>query len=124
MSEPSDFTLLIVDDEEEIRDYLKLFLQREGFNILTAAGGNEALEVLESHSVHLIISDVRLANGSGFELLDKIQTRTPPRPSLIFLTGYSDISEENAIKRGAKANFSKPVDRTELLQTIKILLNL
>lgn len=111
--------LLLVDDDAGIRDMLGLALEDEGYEILTAASGKEALEILEQHPVNLIISDVRMPDGDGSFLLDAVRRMNPKVPLFIMMSGFSDITEQDALDRGADAFFHKPYRLEELLDELE-----
>lgn len=69
--------ILIVDDENHVRKLYAAFLSREGYNINTAAGGEEALALLRQKKVDLVILDIELEDVSGLELLKQIRTEHP-----------------------------------------------
>jgi diguanylate cyclase (GGDEF)-like protein/PAS domain S-box-containing protein len=102
-------TLLLVDDEPNIINALKRLLRREGYRILTASSGNEALELLAVNQVHVILSDHRMPGMSGIEFLSRARDLYPHTRRII-LSGYSDIGTlTDAINRGAVWKFiSKP----------------
>ncbi len=108
-------TLLLVDDEPNILNALKRLLRREGYRILSAAGGAEALEVLAANPVQVIVSDHRMPGMSGVEFLSRARDLYPHTRRII-LSGYSDIGTlTDAINRGAVWKFiSKPWDDEQL----------
>ena len=115
-------TILIVDDEPDLRDAIAFDFRRQKFNVLTASGGIEALKIIETEKVDVVISDVRMPNGDGLLLLDRTKARNPFTPAVIFITGYADISLEEAYDRGADAVFSKPFDRKVLFEAVHSIL--
>ena len=119
MFDPSKHTVLIVDDEAELRDAIAFDFQRKGYSVLQAGSGNEALGILEKTLVHVVISDVRMPNGDGIFLLDKIKEKNTALPVVLFITGYTDLSLEDAYDKGADAVFSKPFDRKALFETVQ-----
>lgn len=86
--EASDYTILVVDDEEGIRDYVSQSLIIKGFSVLLANDGEEALRVLRANEVHLMISDVRMPGMSGLELAE-IVGREWPQMRIIIISGYA-----------------------------------
>ena len=104
-------TLLLVDDEENILSSLRRLLRRDGYTILTATGGQAALELLASNPVDVIISDQRMPGMTGVEFLRKAKDMDPDSVRLM-LSGYSDLqSVTDAINEGAIYKFlSKPWD--------------
>ena len=113
-------TLLLVDDEENILSSLRRLLRREGYTILTATGGQAALELLASNPVDVIISDQRMPGMTGVEFLRKAKDMYPDSVRLM-LSGYSDLqSVTDAINEGAIYKFlSKPWDDAMLRANIE-----
>jgi response regulator RpfG family c-di-GMP phosphodiesterase len=83
-------TVLCVDDEVNVLNALKRLFRKEGFKLLTAAGGAEALKLLQDNPVHMIISDQRMPEMSGTELMAKAKELYPDMIRII-LTGYTDV---------------------------------
>ena len=106
---PDQKTLLLVDDEPSILSALRRLLRREGYTILTAEGGEAALELLSTNRVQVVVSDQRMPGMSGVELLSRTRELYPDTRRII-LSGYSDISTlSDAINRGAVWKFiAKP----------------
>lgn len=115
--------LLLVEDDLTFSKMLSTFLTRKGFEVMTASNLGRACKMLKEASFDLILSDLRLPDGEGTDLLDAITT-SDDAPPLIVLTGYADIaSAVSAIKRGARDYLSKPVQPDILLQKIEELLH-
>jgi response regulator RpfG family c-di-GMP phosphodiesterase len=83
-------TVLCVDDEVNVLNALKRLFRKEGFTLLTASSGADALNLLQDHPVHLIISDQRMPEMSGTELMAKVRGAYPDVVRII-LTGYTDV---------------------------------
>ena len=66
-------TILIVDDEKSMRDFLKILLTKEGYDVIVAGDGNQALTALGKNRVDLVISDIRMPGMGGLELLAKVK---------------------------------------------------
>jgi CheY-like chemotaxis protein len=113
-----DSTILIVDDEPDLRDAIAFEFKRKGFNVLTAGNGREALAVLSKQTVQIVLSDVRMPDGDGIELLEKIKEKNVFLPVVMFITGFADITLEEAYNKGADAVFSKPFDRKALYEAV------
>ena len=110
-------TILIVDDEKNIREGLSKALALAGYDTLMAATGSEAVRVLEGEAVDLVISDLRMPGLSGEQLLRRVVAAYPAIP-VIILTGHGTIeSAVTAMHAGAYDFLTKPVnlDRLELL---------
>jgi diguanylate cyclase (GGDEF)-like protein/PAS domain S-box-containing protein len=102
-------TLLLVDDEENILSALTRLLRRDGYRILRAGGGGEALELLASNQVGVILSDQRMPEMSGVEFLRKAKELYPDTVRIV-LSGYTELkSVTDAINEGAVYKFlTKP----------------
>ncbi len=114
----SDYTVLIVDDEKNTRDGLRLSLEDE-FDVYVAANIAEAEEILKSDTVHVMLTDLRLGGESGMDLIT--QTLAGPKPpTCILMTAYGsvDVAVE-AMKKGAYDYVSKPLNIDELEIIIK-----
>lgn len=113
-----DTTVLIVDDEKNTRDGLRLSLEDE-FDIYVAANMAEAEEVLKNESVDVMLTDLRLGGESGMDLITKTLSRPKP-PVCILMTAYGsvDVAVE-AMKKGAYDYVSKPLNIDELEIVIK-----
>lgn len=110
--------ILVVDDEIEICLILDKFLSKKGFQVVTAHTGNDALAKLKNDTFDLIISDFRLPDFSGLELLKEIKAIRQEN-KVIIITGYSDIRMAvEVIKYGAIDYITKPLYPEELLSLI------
>lgn len=115
-SEPFNFSVLIVDDEEEIREQLRIRFELEGCIVFDAGSGNEAFKVWLEHKPDIVITDIRMANGSGEELLAKLNQESPAdRSVMICMSGFSDLQTHTAYDFGADALFQKPFDLRALV---------
>jgi two-component system response regulator PilR (NtrC family) len=110
--------ILIVDDEEVLRDVLDVMLRREGFECLLAASGEEALNVLETEEVDLVILDVMLPGISGIDTLRAMRISNPELP-VIVITAFSSIDGAiEAMKYGAFHYIPKPFKNEEVILTV------
>jgi DNA-binding NtrC family response regulator len=110
--------ILIVDDEEVLRDVLDAVLRREGFEVIPAASGEEALNVLEGEDVDLVILDVMLPGISGIDTLRAIRIANPHLP-VIVITAFSSIDGAiDAMKQGAFHYIPKPFKNEEVIITV------
>lgn len=111
--------ILVVDDEDSIRESLSDILMDEGFEVMLASDGKEALEVLDSHPVDLILLDIWMPGMDGTELLKEIKTRWPSL-QVIMISGHGDIDTAvKAIKLGAYDYIEKPLSLEGLILTVK-----
>jgi two-component system response regulator PilR (NtrC family) len=117
---PTDsFRILIVDDEESIRDVLSIMLRREGYNVAVATDGAQALQYLQEHTCDLIVSDVKMPRMSGMELLTQVKERSP-ETVVIMITAFSSTDEAvEAMKQGAYDYITKPFRNEEIRLVIR-----
>jgi two-component system, NtrC family, response regulator AtoC len=110
--------ILIVDDDKTQRDMLRGFLERQGYRILTAAGGKEALDIFETQSVHLVLLDHRMEDINGDEVLRRMRSRSP-LVRAIMITAYGNVKTAvRVMQLGADDFIEKPVDLADLLLKI------
>lgn len=111
--------ILVVDDEPEMLFSLRNLLRRE-FEVYTAGSGAEGMKVLEEHEVHLVMTDQRMPEMTGVELLNRVKCEHPGAMRLIF-TGYADIKAViDAINQGNVFRYvTKPWDPEELLAALR-----
>ena len=107
-------TILIADDEKAIRRTLELHLCEEGYEVLTAVDGPDAVAKAVEKEVDLVLLDLRLPGMDGFEVLRSIKERRPALP-VVMITAYDDMSTAiEAIRLGAIDHLGKPVDLDHL----------
>lgn len=112
-------SLLIADDEKNIRSGLELAFEDEGYTVVTAADGKEAWEKLQKNVIDLVITDLRMPEMDGYELLKRISAAYPTLP-VIVLTGHGTIETAvETMRDGAIDFFTKPVDIDKLSIVVK-----
>jgi diguanylate cyclase (GGDEF)-like protein/PAS domain S-box-containing protein len=113
-------TLLLVDDEEAVLHSLVRLFRNQGYQLLTAVSGAEALRLLENNEVQVILSDQRMPEMTGVEMLTVVRERYPEIIRMV-LSGYSDISAiSDAVNKGNIYKFLfKPWDNDLLLENIR-----
>lgn len=115
--------ILLVDDEVNCLRSVKDVIDLEGFECLTANSGFAALEIFARNDIDIVVTDIRMPNMNGIELLKKIKERKPSTPVLM-LTGYGSIEDAvNSIKLGAYNYILKPVNVADLLADIQDILS-
>jgi len=116
---PPKRPILVVDDEVDILRSLHDLLRRE-FQVYTASTGEEGLQLLQQHDIHVVMSDQRMPEMTGVELLARVRCEHPEAIRLIF-TGYTDQRALiDAINRGNVFRFvSKPWDPDELVAALR-----
>jgi len=111
--------LLVCDDEMLIRLWMEEHLSEEGYAVESVAGGEALLEALEREPADLVLLDLRLPDGSGIDLLPRIQERDPDLP-VIMITAYGEVEVAvRAVRAGAHHFLEKPPDLSELLLLIE-----
>jgi DNA-binding NtrC family response regulator len=102
--------LLLVDDEERFLSTTSKLLIQKGFKVFTATNGNDALEILNRETVHVVILDVKIPGMDGIATLKEIKSRFP-LVEVIMLTGHGTVeSAVKGLKSGATDYLSKPID--------------
>ncbi|MFA7537307.1 MAG: sigma-54 dependent transcriptional regulator [Desulfuromonadales bacterium] len=111
--------ILIVDDEESLREILSIMLHREGYLVDAAIDGAQAVARMREITYDLVISDIKMPRLDGFELLRHIKERTP-ETVVIMITAFSSTEEAvEAMKRGAYDYITKPFKNEEIRLIIK-----
>jgi len=117
--DPQKATVLVVDDEPDIRESLELVLGDAGYRVECAQNGTEGLEKMESRSYDLVLLDLMMPDRSGMEVLEQVRTRDRETP-IFMITAYGSVEAAvNALKLGANDYFSKPWDNEKLLIEIE-----
>ncbi|GIO45166.1 response regulator transcription factor [Paenibacillus apis] len=111
-------TILLVDDEKEIIRLMEIYLRNEGYDLLTASDGLEALELLESHPVHLIILDVMMPRLDGLEACMRIREERDT-PIIMLSAKSEDMDKISGLSIGADDYVTKPFNPLELLARVK-----
>ncbi|UUC46867.1 sigma-54-dependent transcriptional regulator [Flavobacterium cerinum] len=110
--------ILVVDDDISFCVMLKTFLEKKGFNVHNVFSAKEAESILENEFFDVVLTDIRLPDKDGIELLQLIKTKSFPT-QVILMTGYTEIKTAvNAIKMGAFDYVGKPINPDEILHTI------
>lgn len=111
--------ILVVDDDPGQRSLLESFLEGQGFDVITASSGTDALDLFEREVPTMLISDVRMPGLSGLDLLGLVHQKSPMLPVLL-VTAYADIRDAvGAMRSGAVNYLEKPIDLDELLRIVK-----
>jgi DNA-binding NtrC family response regulator len=118
MIDRKNLMVLIVDDEPDILDLMQEEFCYCGYQTMTAVCGNDAIKILDSNHVDIIVSDYKMPNGNGMVILSYV-SKMPKKPVLFFVSGQAEMSIEDAIKAGAKNFFAKPFDLDELIKDIE-----
>jgi len=113
--------ILVVDDEEIIRESIAMILEKEGYKVDKAENGGVALEKISSTSYDLVITDIEMPVMRGVELLEKITQRSP-QTFVIIITAYASVETAvGALRKGAYDYILKPIEFDDLLFRVKKL---
>jgi len=116
---PEKKQILVVDDETNLRRVLCAQLVRDGYDVHEAGDGADAISLLKEHHIDLVITDLKMPNVDGMELLRNALRDDPSRP-VIMLTAYATIENAvEALKTGAFDFITKPFDQNEVRQIVK-----
>jgi DNA-binding NtrC family response regulator len=117
-------TVLVIEDEPELREILELILLALPVQVVMASDGRQALEIINRQQVTAIVSDINMPKMDGLQLLKEIRNLGLDTP-FVFVSAYGD--KENyleALRLGATDFIEKPFDNTELLRSVKDAINL
>jgi len=111
-------SVLVVDDEEPIRNALKKFLTQQGYEVATAASGDEAIKVLQRQKIACMLLDVRMPGRSGIDLVPQVM-ELEPSIAILMLTAVNDATTAAlCMQRGAMDYLTKPIDLSDLARAI------
>jgi YesN/AraC family two-component response regulator len=114
--------ILVVDDEEMMRELLEDVLTMEGYTVATAEDGKAALACVKELSPLLMISDIKMPRMNGFELLKTVKERFPD-VRVIMMTGYSDdFTVKDALRLNADEYIIKPFNTQDITDVVKSVL--
>ena len=112
------YTILAADDEVEILDALQLYMQKEGFELITAPTGAAALALFEKHEVHMVLLDVMMPEIDGFSVLRKIR-ETSTIPAIMISARDADYDKILGLELGADDYIAKPFNPLEVVARVK-----
>ncbi len=112
-------TVLVVDDERNYLIVLEDLLSEEGYEVVTASSGAEALEIMKNTPVHTVLSDIKMPGMNGVELLDEIRTLDSDMP-VILMTAFAEVDQAvEAMKKGALDHIQKPFDNEDIKKAVR-----
>lgn len=114
-------TILICDDEKDIRSALRIYLTRDGYRVLEAADGQAALDIIRHETVHLLLLDVMMPVMDGFSVLE-IMRRENSVPVILLTAKSEDEDKIKGLNQGADDYITKPFHSGELLARVKAVL--
>lgn len=116
-----EFKILVVDDEKNILDVVKAYLEKEGFDIITAMDGEAALSILNKETIHLVVLDLMLPKLSGEEVCHRIRA-TSDIPIIMLTAKVDEDDRIEGISIGADDYLTKPFSARELVVRVRALL--
>ena len=122
--ERKDKTVLVVDDEEALRNFAAKLIQSRGYQVVTAGDGTEALAVLtQGTPVHLLVLDVMMPGLDGFKTLEEVRNRGHRHLPVVLLTAQAEDEQIlHGYARGADCYITKPLQPSTLLNVVDYLI--
>ena len=120
-----NYTILIADDEPEIRTLLRLYLEYEYYQIIEAENGKQALELLKKDHVDLFLLDIMMPEMDGYEATKRIRNLDDARADIPIVAMTANAFEEDrqkALENGMNAHVSKPIDMNMLFKVMAQIL--
>lgn len=114
-----DLKILVVDDEPDITELIALEFERRNCQVQTASSGNEGIEIINKVPPDIIITDIKMTDGSGIHLISKAREILKEPPAFVFMTAYSEFSEEDLFEHGAVGVFFKPFNPSLLVSLVQ-----
>lgn len=111
-------TILVIDDEKEIRDLISIYLKNEGYNVIEASNGEEGLDILKDNQVHLIVLDIMMPKINGMEMCIKVR-EIAEMPIIMLSAKTQDMDKIMGLTTGADDYITKPFNPLELIARIK-----
>jgi len=118
VKEPRRYSILIADDDERCREGLREIVEPEGFTTMVAGSGEEALEIVESQPVHLVVCDMYMPRLTGLETLQMVRQRDDRLPFILVSAAVDDHLMRQALSARAYSVIAKPVSKNIFLYTV------
>jgi len=116
------YQILVVEDQAEIRTILEKYLLKEGYTVLTASDGFEALELFNNNAIHLVLLDVMMPGIDGFEVLKEIRT-VSELPVIMLTARQGEVDRVRGFRTGVDDYVVKPFSANELMLRIRRLIS-
>ena len=123
--ERAPITILVVEDDPVLRDLVRRMLEEEGYSVLTAGSGDEAVGLAHrfTEPIHLVIADLVLPGVSGFDVADRVRSSHPER-QVLYITGYSEVPVvRQELGETQQRSLIKPFTKEALLQNVREVLD-
>lgn len=115
-------TILVVDDEANIRDLARLYLEKDGYKVVTAVDGQQALDIIQQAPPTLMVLDLMLPGIDGWEVCRRIRTSSSNLPILMLTARNDDIDKIVGLEMGADDYLTKPFNPRELVARVRAIL--
>jgi excisionase family DNA binding protein len=116
--------VLIVDDDEQVREYVRVNLEAEGYSVREAGNAEEGLLAVEESTPDLVLLDVMMPQVDGWEMLQQLQERHGEAVPVVMFSGKADAATADEVaERGARGFIGKPFDPGQLIEKTKQLLS-
>lgn len=113
--------VLVVDDDDRLREYMRVNLEAEGYAVREAASAEDALAAIEDQAPELVLLDVVMPGVDGWQMLQRMQERHGSIPVIMFSGQVEEASARDAEQRGARGFIGKPFDPQQLIERAKQL---
>ncbi len=123
MTESAPYTILVVDDEELVRDLIVTLLSKSGHSPITAVDGVDALDRMKRNKVDAVITDIKMPNMDGVALTVEIMKQYPGLPILVMTAFNEEYTAGAAIAAGAREYINKPFSPDEFFAQLQKMLN-
>ena len=117
-------TLLVVDDDEGLRENLQELFESLGYRVLTASSTADALEQLDRSSVDLVLTDYKMPGATGVELLETLRHRCPQTRGILMTAFGDSFMEIESVRRGAVGYLTKPFEVDDVVDVVQRILRL
>lgn len=115
----TDKTIIIVDDEEDLRENLKDLLEFKGYNVIDFTNGEDFLKVFDSIQAHLVLLDIQLPGIDGIGILKEVKKRKPDLPVVMVSASSARGVLAEAMEQGAECTILKPYESGEILEMVE-----
>jgi len=116
--EKKKVNILVAEDEADLRDILKVTLEQEGYRVILASDGDEAIKKIEKKSFQIALIDIKMPGVNGKELVSKIK-QINPRVPIVIVTGSPDFKEEVSLRKQVYEYIYKPFKLDKLVGVVK-----
>jgi DNA-binding NtrC family response regulator len=117
-------TILIIDDEESMRRFLTVLLEKEGYRVISSSSGRAGVHVLDDEAVDVVITDLKLPDMNGIEILETVKRKAPEVPVVILTAYASTASAIDAVNKGAYQYIEKRAKNEEIALVVKNALSM